>query len=858
MSTLTTVEEVRAYLLEVPAEAHIRLEELVSEAQSIQDIDRIQLLAEAVEPLASDNLYLQQWHTYMLGYLASVSQRPEKAISYLESLRTQVDSLAPNLQGRVFNGLGIVYEMNEQPDRAMRCYQQYIEIAKKGENKLDLGKAYSNLAILHCKAMMYQTALSSIERSIGYLSQQEDDQQWQIPLGGAWNEIGVTYLKLGQLTEAHHAFEQYLTISKRWGFLQGLGIGYCNLANVYRQWAELEKASEYYTQARNISFQVGDLFVAAEAIYGLGLVTLEQPNALNEAKVVFNEALNVSHIANNHEIITQIFLRKADIEERLGNKAAAREETRRAVQSVESLRANIALPEARIRLQGSRIEAYEQMVRRLIQDQTGYAEAFSFAEMAKSRGMIEMLSTRPVRPPANVSPEWLKEEAQLRQDLRVAYEDLDGGLDQIAIKEAELAQIRELIRQQAPEFDSLYTAMPLSLDRVMAQLPPDTVLLEYFSFDDTILSFVITSNKISITQLAVSLERLKRRAFTKTEDGEFYQLRNLTLDPDGLLRPPWILEELSKILLGPLDEIVWAASTLYIVPHNFLHYIPFHALYRQTEGGPQYLCGDVSNPRQIVYAPSATTLFEYCQSKPSSNQADCLAVGYNGVSLSEAEIEAQAVVDIVGGDCLTEGAATSASLFKLGRNYRYLHISCHGSFNPTWPMASNLSLADGPLDVSDILQNLYLDSDLVSLSACETGLSHILDGDELIGLVRAFLYAGTPSVLVSQWLVNDLSTRLLMEEFYTALAKSIVDPRPVSKAKLLANAQYYIRNLTYDDLHQLLQCRTEIEHADIPEILKNLARAAGDEFAIDNPAHNRPFWHPYYWASFFLIGDRIL
>src|SRR5512134_3063534 len=105
-------------------------------------------------------------------------------------------------------------------------------------------------------------------------------------------------------------------------------------------------------------------------------------------------------------------------------------------------------------------------------------------------------------------------------------------------------------------------------------------------------------------------------------------------------------------------------------------------------------------------------------------------MGYNDSRLTQAEAEAQAVAAVVGGKCLTGTAANRAAVLAESANYRYLHLSCHGAFNPIWPMLSHLRLADQALDVADIVENLRLNAELVSLSACATGRSQILRGDE--------------------------------------------------------------------------------------------------------------------------------
>ncbi len=859
MNTLPEIEEIQAQLLQAPHKAHRRFEALLTQAQSRQNIAQAECLALAAESLAADNPYLRQWHTYTLGYLALVARgRPDEAATHLESLRAENRNLAPGLQDRVLNGLGIVYERQEQWDRAMQCYQECITLCETEGNDLGLGKALFNLAIIHYKGLDYAAVVSCTERSIALLSQNPNDQVWQTNLGRAWNEYGLAQMQLGHLTAARDAFEKYLDICIRWNYRVGEGFAYTNLGHIHLRLDDILRAREYYTQSRDILSDTGNTFEAAEAIYGLAHCAQQMGASIEQVRELFDAALAAASEGNNHEITTQIFLDQADLYERTGNLAVALQANRQAVETVESLRANIVLPEARIRLQGSRIEAYEQVVSRLCQSPAGYAEAFRYVEMSKSRALIEILAGRSIRPPENVPAAWLEQETELRHSLQTLYRAPSAQREQIAAFEQELDQLRQRIRLCDAEFDSFQTVAPLSLDEVMARLPEGGVLLEYFVAGDTILAFVITSTAITVTHLPLRLRDLEL-AFTRTDDGKLGQLRNLPRGADHRLRQPWILNKLSQTLLEPLGETVWSAPLLCIVPHGLLHYIPFHALYQKIGSGPRYLLENDAQTRRIIYAPSATTLFDHCQRKTPSSQTGCLAIGYNdlALNLSQAEIEARMIAQITGGKSWTGTAATCASLFDKGTNYRYLHFSCHSWFNPAWPMSSSLSLADGPLDVTDILYGLRLDADLVCLSACETGRSHVLRGDELVGLVRAFLYAGTPSVIVSHWVVNELSTRLLMEHFYRELTADSNQARVGAKAGAVNRAQNFIKNLTYEELRQMLLAgkSTSVE---INQQLQYLATSAGYDSIETLHGDECLLAHPYHWAPFFLVGDRLI
>jgi CHAT domain-containing protein len=149
---------------------------------------------------------------------------------------------------------------------------------------------------------------------------------------------------------------------------------------------------------------------------------------------------------------------------------------------------------------------------------------------------------------------------------------------------------------------------------------------------------------------------------------------------------------------------------------------------------------------------------------------------------------------------------------ELAAECRILHVAAHGDFRPDNPLFSGLALADGWLTTLDIF-NLQLNASLVTLSACQTGRSVVSAGDELLGLMRAFLSAGAASLALSLWAVEDRSTAQLMKTFYQCMLAG------QTKAAALRQAQL--------------------------QFIRASHTAAG-------PA---PYTHPYYWAPFFLVGD---
>ena len=136
------------------------------------------------------------------------------------------------------------------------------------------------------------------------------------------------------------------------------------------------------------------------------------------------------------------------------------------------------------------------------------------------------------------------------------------------------------------------------------------------------------------------------------------------------------------------------------------------------------------------------------------------------------------------------GEEAGADLLKEhGPKAGKLHIAAHGVFRADNPMFSSLKLGDSWLNLVDIF-NLKLGAELTTLSACETGMSALYEGDELLGLTRGFLYAGTPSLVVSLWRVNDRSTTLLMKRFYEGLLDGLSKPEALRQAAIDVKAQF--------------------------------------------------------------------
>jgi hypothetical protein len=290
------------------------------------------------------------------------------------------------------------------------------------------------------------------------------------------------------------------------------------------------------------------------------------------------------------------------------------------------------------------------------------------------------------------------------------------------------------------------------------------VLVEYFTIEDGLLVFGVHAGLSQPEVVHLPLDQEQFRSFVITNFGGHDKVWEFLAAE--LADELW--HEAYDYLIEPIGR--WAApqDCVYLVPHGFLHYLPLHAL--RLEG--QYLIE--RNP--VLYGPSASVL-RLCQQrrKNSANGQPARSVAaVFGDALGDlpfARGEAERVAELFGvvpwlGDRVTVDAFRAASL-----GADIVHIAGHARFEARQPLDSGLRLAgDHLLTAREIFAEPQgLHAHLVTLSGCETGVNEHRPGDELIGLTRALLFAGTPSVLVSLWRVADNSTAFLMEHFYRLL-----------------------------------------------------------------------------------------
>ncbi len=360
----------------------------------------------------------------------------------------------------------------------------------------------------------------------------------------------------------------------------------------------------------------------------------------------------------------------------------------------------------------------------------------------------------------------------------------------------------------------------------------------------------------------ISLPRLTRNSVVSLLRGSFdgpgwlqvYEaFRSLH---DGSERAHWqsisenLMAQIWIDLMKPVSEHLefHGLQKAVIVPQGVLHLMPLHAAWRM-EGGKKraFIDSFITS-----YAPSLGALSS-CLTRTSGSSLytdDMLAIVNPSGDLQYAELEGAAVTARFGHVLRwPEGASDKSELMKIASNYSYLHFACHGKLSVDAPWQSAVSVGPNEfLSLDDVLGSMHLArTRLVALSACDTGQIDIHNApEEYIGLPSGFLETGAAAVLSTLWSVNDLSTMLLIDEFYGA-HRAGADP-----ASSLRQAQLRVRDLRAADLVNWLEEMQAISTHE-PRLSYEQFSVLWRHFVSLGP-EVRPFADPYYWAAFTVTG----
>jgi CHAT domain-containing protein/tetratricopeptide (TPR) repeat protein len=605
---------------------------------------------------------------------------------------------------------------------------------------------------------------------------------------------GVAMIQLRHFTEALQAFHASQEIYEQEGNEYWIGLLDLYRAEVH---LSLQRFWESQALATNAKKTFAQLAMPSKRIFSLvllGRVAL----ALNDLMAAERSAKEIETIITDVRIPLVLFpyhLLCGEIAERSRQWETAQTHYESAAQELERHQARLHHDDLRVTFFKGRHQVYDALVRLALDKsapEDALATAYSWCERARSRGLVELLSTYAPSGHGQVEQSLLTKINRLREELNIQYArwrpelrplPSETNMETIVVKEQELARTLRDVSKEAPEYASLQQVSIATLESLQAALPKRTTVIEYFTTGDEVLAFVISTNGARVVRQLCPAARVLSQ-----QERLGFQLEKFMLGTDYVeSHSKQILDatnrhlhELYKHLIAPLIKDV-KTPHLAIVPHGSLHFLPFHAFF----DGQRYLIDEF----EVSYAPSAS-VFKYCLEKQVVQNASPLLVGVadESVPLVKEELSRLKLL-FPGARLLQDESATREAFVENSQVSEFLHIATHAVFRQDNPMFSSFKLADGWFTAFDLF-SMACQTNLVTLSGCQSGMSEVTGADDLLGLMRGFLYAGARSLLLSLWNVNDESTAELMARFYQEWQQGVAKSAAFRSAMLVTRERY--------------------------------------------------------------------
>lgn len=724
-------------------------------------------------------------------------------------------------QAQAMNGMGQVYEDSNELHAALDSYRNALNLYQRIGNRNFAALSQYYVGRVYQKLGESERALEDYVQSVEVIRQVGD----QLVEAQILRGIGTIYETSGKRVEALAQYDAALKLHKRTGDRRGHARTLNSIGHVYDVTGDQPKAISHYEQALMLSRAVADRREEVLTLYNLAHIERDRGN-LDQAIAhitsavdliesmrlkIAGERLRTSYFAAVHEhyeLLIDVLMRAHKSRPTEGFDAAALQASERG--RARSLLETLSITEVKTKQQRNKEllarerSLWQQLAfklesrARLLNDPNTVAEAGGTDEIRKlMAGFQEVLNQ-------------IKQENPIYASLTQAQLFRAEHVHTLAREDTVLLQFALGEKQSY-----LWAITPGSIGSF--ELPPRT----------------------TIEDLARAVyELLTARQPRENEDPGEYRRRIESADASYWLRAG----QLSDLLLGKVAQMI-DGKRLVIVCDGALHRIPFDALPEPRDEFAERTVTDSEHVQplvvehEVVTVPSFSVLAALERqgsteasaprlvavlADPVFNRSDVrvsqprrpaepatpsemalefslkdIREGDNEISLprlGSTRKEAEVIRELIPSPDRLIATGFDANLEKVRegslRDFRIIHFATHGRFNDEQPELSGLILSrwnqsgkqvNGLLRLDDIYK-LDLNSDLVVLSACRTGLGHQVNGEGILGITRGFMYAGSRSVIASLWKVNDVATAELMRYFYQAMLKDGLPPSAALRA----------------------------------------------------------------------------
>jgi CHAT domain-containing protein/peptide methionine sulfoxide reductase MsrA len=677
----------------------------------------------------ADQLLQQGIQQYQTSQFREALQSWEKALQIYREIGDRQG------EANSLGSLGIAYGSLGQYQKAIEYHQQYLTIAREIGDRQGEANSLGNLGNAYGSLGQYQKAIEYLQQSLTIAKEIGDRQGEANSLGS----LGIAYSSLGQYQKAIEYHQQYLTIAREIGDRQGEANSLGSLGIAYSSLGQYQKAIEYHQQSLAINREIGDR--AGEAL------------SLNNLGVAYRDNKQPAEAITNLEASLNIYL---------------------------DMRGGL-LRDDRKDFLASNERTVNNLADLLIQ-QNQPEKAFQWLNLATTADLADynrLINAKVADLDAQKALDnWNTDNRQLegmRRQLQDKYsEELAQQIRQF---EEKVYKNAETIGDKYPEIAELFETKPTDIAQLQKNIAPDTLVIQPVLLGNKATLFLITRDKLTVIQ-----SDAKADDFNQLVSQYRTQLADYK-NADYLVTG----SKLYEILIRPIESQIATSSpkNIAIIASGQLRYIPFETLYDKKndqvllEKYPIYYLTRISTSTPPATERKPLQGLAFANPKPTQEE------------LKGTEIEAETISKIFPGSEKYLGINATLDIFKKQAfRFSILHLGTHGCFNlagcPNLGMQANTILFANKeqYNIADAALLGLKNTELITLSACQTAKEANADGQEISGLAYVLERAGAKSVIASLWSAEDNTSAEIMTQFYQNLHKGMTKSEAMQKAKL--------------------------------------------------------------------------
>jgi CHAT domain-containing protein/tetratricopeptide (TPR) repeat protein len=810
-----------------------------------------------------------------LGRICVASGDQLKALKYYNQALTlyRLIGYAPeerlrqrNGEARTLNNIGSVYDNLGDKPQALNYYNQALPLLRVAGNRIDEARTLNNIGSVYDDLGDKPQALNYYNQALALFRLMDDfpgeKQRTSDSEASLFNNIGLVYDNLGDKQQALKYYNQALSLFRAVSNRNGEATTLNNIGRVYDNLGDKPKALKYYKQALLLYRTVGNRSGEATTVNNIGLVydgLGDKPQALK----YYNQALSLFRAVGNRDGEARTLNNIGYFLNTQKQPELAIAFFKKSVNVRETLRDNLkSLSRNEQALYTQTIAYTYRTLADILTQQGRLSEAQQVIELLKIRELKELETNRTQ---STTAIQQLSIDESEKQNIAKINPEVAKAIQSQSLPTPDRLSPSNPLNRSA---QALLTAQP-NAALIYQLFTKDKLWLILITPDGKLQRFASTSNQAKIesivTNFRTQIERCEKQNYT-CDQTDTQNLNKISQELHQQLFPPDLQAALKQ---AQSNHLIFALD-------GSLRNIPMAALH----DGKAYLA------QQYTLSSIIAAQLTDTQDKIPANtrQSPVLAVGVSQAAaitvpdyinqrgqdrydaLKNVPDELNAIVppnnsttkspSSFPGKQLLDSDFNLANLQKYLPQYGILHIASHGIFRPNsldysyilmgnnqrWSIAQ-MDKPDGP-SPDGIAQDktktkLFQNIHMVSISTCQSGLGgRDTNGIEIAGMSHAFLSQGAKTVTASLWQVNDGSTRVLMNHFY----QNLVQNPNQSKAQSLRDAQLYL--LQTPETTIAPERRFSVtQHSQT--IVKPL------------PSKTPDYKHPYYWASFTLIGNSL-